>query len=211
MIKSQCSLISLILLTLTACSSSQTADKTSKYQPVVNPHPQYFVTVSGHIDPQLAKAAHLSWGTTALTQNPKCNIHSQDKIKNLLPQQNDITTYPVKTDAQGNYQIKIPIDRYLPGFCQWRMRIMFYKMQYFGNIPIAIFSQKYKKLQNRSAGTDIDCYTNNNHQLICHFLKHYGSYGYLRFSLNPNQSYQYKLNIYQKPPAHPVENNRSAQ
>ena len=200
MIKSQGSLIGLILLTLTACSSSQPPANTGKYKPVVNPHPQYFVTVSGHIDPELAKAVHLSWQTTAWTKNKKCNV-TYNKLEGVVGWRNQVTHYPVKIDAHGNYSIKIPIDHYLPGYCAWQMRTISFNLQdiWPGEALVASFSKKHEKLRNRFAKTNIGCHWDKKHQLDCETIGDFGAYGnQSTYDVNPYQNYQYQVNIHQK-------------
>jgi hypothetical protein len=187
------------MLILTACSNRQVATNAGKYKPIINTHPRYFVSVSGHIDPQIAKAVHLIWQTTAWTKNPKCNV-TYNQFEGVVGWRSHVTHYTVKPDSKGSYFIRIPIDRYLPGYCDWRMRSISFSLQgnWLGQVLIANFSKKHRKLQDRLARSDIGCCWDKEHRFNCKFFGNFEAYGHSTYDVNPYQNYQYQLNIYQQ-------------
>jgi hypothetical protein len=185
------------MLILTACSNSQVATNTGKYKPIINTHPRYFVSVSGHIDPQIVKAVHLIWQTTAWTQNSKCQV-TLNQFEGVVDNRYQEDDYPITPNQQGNYAIKIPIDRYLPGYCDWRMRSISFNLAYLGKVLVASFSKKHRKLQDRLAHSNIGCHWNEEHKFNCKFFGNFEAYGHSTYDVNPYQNYQYQLNIYQQ-------------
>ena len=45
-----------------------------KYAPHINPHPKYFVTISGNIEPHMPYPQTLMFRATYGTYNPKCDV-----------------------------------------------------------------------------------------------------------------------------------------
>jgi hypothetical protein len=66
-------LILTISLLLRGCGNAPPPPMPKKFQPVVNPNPNYFMTVKRHVAPELAGKVKLVWVTTYYTTNQKCN------------------------------------------------------------------------------------------------------------------------------------------
>ena len=88
--------------------------------PVENTHPKYFMTVKGNIAPALKDKVKLKWVASYYTTNPKCRrtINKLEGISSYLERD---FTYQVKPDDKGNFNFKIPLDRFEPGICNWQM------------------------------------------------------------------------------------------
>jgi hypothetical protein len=89
-------------------------------QPTLNPHPKYYVTVSGNIAPDLPHPMYMAFWATYGGYNPKCKVWV-NFLEGIPGMPGHPDFYPVKPDAKGNYIVKIPIDRYKPGRCDWKI------------------------------------------------------------------------------------------
>ena len=89
-------------------------------QPKTNPNPKFFVKISGNIKPKMRHPITIMYKATYAAYNKKCdrNISWLEGIKGMSEHSD---YYPAQPDIQGNYKIKIPIDRYLPGKCNWKI------------------------------------------------------------------------------------------
>jgi hypothetical protein len=104
--------IIILPLALVACSE--------KSKPQTNPHPKYFVTISGHINPKLSKPIYLGFWARYGAINPKCKvwINRLEGVKGMPAKTQFFKPSP---NTKGDYAIKIPIDRYQSGMCDWKM------------------------------------------------------------------------------------------
>jgi len=97
-----------------------------KYQraPKLNPHPKYFVTISGNIQPHMPYPQTLMFRATYAAYNPKCSIWIS-YLEGVPGMPGHPVYYPVHPNTKGDYKVKIPIDAYKPGMCDWKaMRVM---------------------------------------------------------------------------------------
>ncbi len=90
-----------------------------KYAPIVNPHPKYFMTVKGKIDPRLIGKITLGIQGMYVTNNKVC-----DNTYNLFGKYIDhrykmVTFYPTTDPRSSDYEIKAPLDYFEPDFCKW--------------------------------------------------------------------------------------------
>lgn len=91
-------------------------------KPIINPQPQYFVTIKGNIQPNMPYPMTVMYRATYGGYNPKCAVHgSWLNMSGLDYMPGKPVYYPIHPDKQGNYIVKIPIDAYLPGKCQWKL------------------------------------------------------------------------------------------
>ena len=104
-------LLSLCTL-LTACSSGQPQGNTGKYKPVVNPHPQYFLTIN--LTNELPDSS-IKIITTYMAMNSKC-----DQLLNRFEgaKFNRVTKDSLNVNTEVK-KLMIPIDKYYPGLCEW--------------------------------------------------------------------------------------------
>ena len=111
-----------IALLLIGCGSGY-PDSTKvpvKYMPKVNPHPKYFMTVKGFIDPRLQQRIHLTIVAEYNNYNPKCNLLISHFEGASSPWQ-IFYNYPINLNSKSSYQIKIPLYYYQPGKCRWHI------------------------------------------------------------------------------------------
>jgi len=100
-----------------------------KNKPQLNPHPKYRVTISGNIAPNLKWPMYFGFWATYAAYNPKCKV-DVNTFEGVSGQPGHPIFYPVKPDKKGDYQIKIPIDYYLPGKCDWKIAWIDYSYGY---------------------------------------------------------------------------------
>ena len=91
-----------------------------KHKPKLNSHPKYFVTITGNIEPHMPYPMTIMFKATYAAYHPKCGVWISrfEGVKGLAGHS---VYYPAQPNTQGNYQVKIPIDGYLPGKCDWKM------------------------------------------------------------------------------------------
>jgi len=86
-----------------------------RYLPVINPHPKQFITISGYIDKNLTGEFLFSYAT----HNKECETSplvtgaSISRIKTLR--------YLIKPNNKDKFTLIIPADKFLTGFCNWRI------------------------------------------------------------------------------------------
>jgi len=98
-------------------------------KPQLNPHPKYRVIISGNIAPNLKWPMYFGFWATYAAYNPTCKVNV-NAFEGVSGQPGHPIFYPVKPDKKGNYQIKIPIDYYLPGQCDWKIAWIDYAYGY---------------------------------------------------------------------------------
>src|SRR3990167_4045062 len=89
-----------------------------RYAPILNPHPKYFFTIKGHIDKELMKTMHPRFYADYETFNDQCK-RVLDSFVGSGPRSFKLTFDPM--NKQGDFDFKIPIDKYLPGKCKWQL------------------------------------------------------------------------------------------
>ena len=193
-------IIASLLLLLAGCSgSNHYPDSTkvpAKYKPTVNPHPKYFMTVKGFIDPRLQHRIHLTIVVEYDTYNPKCDLWISHFNGVQSPWQifND---YPIHPDNKGNYHIKIPLDYYLPGKCDWNAAAILYRdyKTSDSNSPfVVMFDQKARLNPLITHGkTNITC-----SEKSCNDVVYYGFGGRNPPGFSFKQNYTYIRNYFLK-------------
>ena len=161
-----------VITLLTGCGSGY-PDSTkvpAKYMPKVNPHPKYFMTVKGFIDPRLQQRIHLTMIAEYDNFNPKCNMWVS-YFEGADASWQIFHTYKIRPNHQGNYQIKIPLDYYQPSRCNWHAAAISYKdddAPSDGDSPqIIIFGIKDSKAaSHRSGETNVICSKNSGCNII---------------------------------------------
>jgi hypothetical protein len=104
---------------LSACDdSNKPVENTGKYAPILNPHPKYFFKAYGTLAPGIKKSIKLSFVLDYSTEKKECLV-SVNKLAGVYSVRNEITKYTIKPDKNGYYQLKIPLDKYEPGYCNW--------------------------------------------------------------------------------------------
>ncbi|MSP53372.1 MAG: hypothetical protein EXR81_03865 [Gammaproteobacteria bacterium] len=113
-------IVILSLLTVLLCSCSQPPKEDPKFQPVLDPHPNYFITYKGFIDPSLNHLVKLIILTVYTTTNPACEKDINPLEGVSAPRQQVQYTY-VQPDTTGHFSYQLPMDKYLPGVCGWKI------------------------------------------------------------------------------------------
>lgn len=90
-----------------------------KERPQENPHPQYYLTLKGHIAKSLRNEVRLRFIQTVAALSDKCT-HVTNHLEGVTGNPTKSHTYVAEPDAKGNYEIKVPLDKYLPGYCDWQ-------------------------------------------------------------------------------------------
>lgn len=94
-----------------------------KSHPRLNPTPKHFLTITGHIDTAFNNKMTLSFVQTTTTMNKKC-YYTDNVLAGLKGSQSVDDVYVTKPDSQGNYKLRIPYHKYLPGKCDWQPYIL---------------------------------------------------------------------------------------
>lgn len=101
-----------------------------KFDPAPNLNPKYFVVAHGHIALSLLDKVNLSWKATYISHNPKCQYYPNSYVKfEGVPSDRAVVSFwKAQADAKGDYQLKIPLDKYLPGYCQWSIFKLYFSL-----------------------------------------------------------------------------------
>lgn len=90
--------------------------------PKPNPNPKYFVIVSGNIEPHMPYPQTIMLRATYAGYNPQCKQHvSMFNASGLSYMPAKSVVYAAKPNKQGDYEIKVPIDAYQLGKCDWKI------------------------------------------------------------------------------------------
>jgi len=89
-----------------------------KEKPKLNPQPQYFLTLHGVVSPKLNKTIQLTFIQAYVGSNPKC-AKTTNFLAGIKENPSRSIVYHIHPESNGHYQVKIPLDRYTSGFCQW--------------------------------------------------------------------------------------------
>ena len=110
-------------------------------EPVKNDNPRYFVTISGNIEPGISPSIYMGFWVNYAGYNPNCTttINWLEGIEGMHAKRD---FYTAKPDQAGNYEVKIPIDAYKPGKCDWKIARINYSIE---NQPIQGKDKYYAK------------------------------------------------------------------
>lgn len=115
-------LLLLAFTSLMACSHSQDNNDNPAYAPVVNPHPQYFMTVQGHIGDQFENAVNLFFEISYGTNNLNC-YKTVNKLEGAKAPRSRKLIYKVIGDK---FYHQFPIDYFFQGACLWKANSLTY-------------------------------------------------------------------------------------
>ncbi len=116
---------------LVGCSSEQSPYQyprkiPEKFQPKIAKTPsKYFMTVKGYVAPEYRKHLRLNWILVYYTHNPKCS-YVVDKFDGVYSSREKDIYYPVHLDSTGHYIYRLPLQKFSPGFCKWRVEAVRY-------------------------------------------------------------------------------------
>jgi hypothetical protein len=83
--------------------------------PQLNLHPSKFMVIHGKISP---KYKHVNLYLSYQTNNPACQV-TVNFFEGVFDNRYTPFTYNLKPNAQGEYAVKLPTDKVLPGYCRW--------------------------------------------------------------------------------------------
>ncbi len=106
-----------------------------KYKPIKNPHPKYFMTVRGWIDPGLYNT--LIFTEEYYSTNDKCEV-TINHIEGVSIERTKAITYKIHT-KNHRFSKKLPLDYYKPGFCKWHIVDISYSYWILKNNSFASF------------------------------------------------------------------------
>ncbi len=108
-----------------------------KYNDIIpwqNSKPNYYLTVKGKIDPTLKNKVSIQFNDEFYTNNKACqhidNIF--DAMEGIRLRYKTQNHYKILPDAQGNFTLQIPIDRYANRRCHWEISNISYSIYYNG-------------------------------------------------------------------------------
>ena len=93
--------------------------------PRVNAHPKYYVTIHGNIEPHMPYPQVPMYKATYAAYNPNCGVWIS-RLEGVSGMAAKNAYYPVYPDAKGNYEVRIPIDQYALGRCEWKIEGIMY-------------------------------------------------------------------------------------
>ena len=100
-----------------------------RYHPAKNPHPKYFLTVKGYVDPAMKDQLKLTWTMYYYTTNHQCD-KTYNWFEGVSGERQIFKHFKVTPDARGYYQLKLPIDAVKPGVCRWKTGGAWYSFKY---------------------------------------------------------------------------------
>jgi len=131
-------------------------DNHGKYRPVVNKHPRYFMTIDGHIDRNIKKFYIIADYSTI---NTKCNVVTNG-LEGVSSERMHDDKFDINkmVDSKGHFKLKIALDKYKPGFCNWRdVTILYANPSKEGGNPLTNITQRAKKTKQKSGQFMISC------------------------------------------------------
>jgi hypothetical protein len=120
----------------------------AKLVPQFNPNPKYFMAVEGNISKKIIDKAKLNFRITYITNNIKCSTVI-NKFEGVTRPRQKLLTINIKTNKQGYYKSKIPIDALYSGYCEWVPASFSYKINKNEYWPVAIFSKTKTAAQSK--------------------------------------------------------------
>ena len=92
-----------------------------KYQPTLNPKPQYFMTIKGNVSPSLIGKVRLKWVARYASSDVRCD-KTYNYIEGVSGWRYMDIPYIAKLSSSGSYALKIPLDYYQSGgYCSWQI------------------------------------------------------------------------------------------
>lgn len=92
------------------------------YNTRINKKAKSFLTIKGHISPQLTGSLSLWYATN----NPACKItiNHFEGVSSIRTRK--LFTYAINPDSKGQFSLRLPIDKVQPGYCKWQVRSILY-------------------------------------------------------------------------------------
>lgn len=136
---------------MTGCGSTFA----SSYKPKLNTKPKHFLTIKGHIDKSLL--GKISLKIEQVTSTAKC-FYNTNVLAGSESSYSIKDRYRARANKNGNYEIRIPINRYEKGKCHWKPYLTSWDVTYkssgkknYG--PLAVYSYKSNQEKQTVKGT----------------------------------------------------------
>ena len=167
--------------------------KSLSIKPKLHAHPKYFLLAHGHIAPSLLDAVALRWTAIYASNNPKCQYYKSPGAKSagVYSLRQVVTTWKSRANNKGDYQLSIPLDKYLPGYCQWSILGVYVRVNAGGRWFVASFNQQARNSQT-SLSNEYTCSPGQQGNLLC---ENTSGYHVFQGDVNPNKSYDIQLNV----------------
>lgn len=175
---------------LTGCGQSEPHD-----EPQLNPHPKYFLTVKGRIDPAIAHNVNLVWSISYATNNEqdnKCQNVVDRFAGAIFPLTKD-DSYTVQPNQQGYYAYNIALDKYIPGYCKWLPLAAAYEFKLRSNGYRAFMNIKFDSKKNERPNFYQDTWRCNSE--YCDLLQFLNRKKYEPITVHYHGNYVYALHI----------------
>ncbi len=121
-----------------------------KYKPIKNPHPKYFMTVRGNIDPRLRFPLTIT--AEYDSTNIACNVETNPMVGAINSRVKNLT-YEAQPNQSGDFSLKIPLDYYLPGLCDWHITDIAYSFKKIHNEIFSFFDSNPALTKSYHLGT----------------------------------------------------------
>lgn len=177
-------------LFLTSCSKPDRHD-----EPQLNPTPKYFLTVKGRIDPAVMENVNLVWSITYASNNRddnKCRNVVNRFEGAIFPLYKD-DSFIMQPDARGYYTYKIALDKYVPGYCEWKPLAAGYEYKLKFSDNRSFINIKFNNTPNSKHDFYRDIWRCS--KLDCELIQHLNSSKYKILELNYHSNYTYAVNI----------------
>ncbi len=99
-------------------------DHEPRKNPKLNPHPEHFVKIYGHVD----KGLDVTLTSGYATYNDKCQI-TTNWFEGATDDRYSYFNFHISPDKHGNYSITLPKDKLKRGYCKWQFVGIGYKVK----------------------------------------------------------------------------------
>ena len=102
--------------------------------PKINSTPKYEMSVDSYLAPSLVDKVEFKFGLNYKTTNPACfRMDTKDHLQDIWKTRDYAVT------KGGKSKLKIPLDIYLPGICQWKLDSIYLYPNTDASFPLPIF------------------------------------------------------------------------
>jgi hypothetical protein len=122
-------LIIMLIFSLSGCHFDH-PDQPLNYEPMMNPIPKHYITVELNARSSIKSHLMVELNMVYQTNNPDCAHESTAPDDDSQPRVKVMHAVLQDTDTS----IKIPLDLYLSGVCQWQATSFSYQFKYFDKV-----------------------------------------------------------------------------
>ena len=192
--------------------------KYQDYSPIEKSKPQYYMIISGHVDPKIYAHYNIELSGFYYSANSDCDYFESilDIPEGVASQRTKYFTFDNVQSQSGDFFVKIPLDRYKSRHCQWKIGEVDYAIQ--GNNGLIYLNQIIANFSSPDTATTryiggglkkyyeaMRFYKSSNHKLSYFNSVLCGKSGCTlesndlpEFSMQPNNTIKFKLEVKQK-------------